>query len=167
MADGYGTTLSVLEPYSVGRGYPQVKGVASPAAGAGFAYAVTGAGLEMVMVVRFQLVTSAAVANRFARLTLTDGDNAPIARFTVSNAQAASLTEDYTFAARVGAAYNAASSGNVVPIPDLFCLAGHSWVADVLAMDAADQVSGIRVYTEVFPTGPTGEPQGPYTTAQP
>lgn len=167
MADGYGTTVSLLEPYAVGRGYPQVKAIASPAAGAGFTYALTGAAVEMVMVIRFQLATSAAVANRFARVTLADGDGAPIARFPVANAQAASLTEDYTFAARVGASYQAAGIGNVIPLPDIFAVAGLSWVADVVNIDAADQVSGIRVYTEVFPSGPTGEPSGPYTTAQP
>lgn len=167
MADGYGTTVGLLAPFAVGRGYPQVKRVAQPAAGAGFSYQVTQGAVENLRAVRFQLVTSAAVANRVPRLELQDGDASVVLAIEATAAQAASLTDSYLFLAGVGVQLTGASGRIVLPLPDVFTPPGFAWVLTVGAVDAADQVSGVQVFTELFPEGPTGEPQGPVTTSQP
>ena len=167
MADGYGTTVGLLAPYAVGRGYPQVKRISQPAAGAGFTYTASGGAVENVRAIRFQLATSAAVANRTVRLELQDGDATPVLAIEHTAALAASLSRQYSFLTGLGAAIIGAGTRDAMPLPDVFVPVGFSWVLIVGAIDAADQVSGVQVYTEVFPEGPTGEPQGPYTTAQP
>lgn len=165
--DGYGTTVSVLQPYSVGRGFPQVKGVASPAAGAGFTYALTGSAVENLQAVAFRLVTSAVVANRVPVLDVLDGDGAVIASTMAGAAITASLTTTVSFWQGAGAFSGLTGARLVAPLPDLTLVAGLSVAVSVAAIDAGDQISAVRVFTEVFPTGPTGEPQGPITTAQP
>ncbi len=167
MSAGYGTTVGLLAPFSVGRGYPQVVRVASPAAGAGFNYRAQQGATENVRAVSFQLVTSAAVANRVPRLDLQDGDNLVVVSVQATVAQAASLTAFWTFQVGVGAAIVGAGNVTALPLPDLFMPDGFRWVLSVGAVDVADQVSAVQVITEIFPMGPTGEPQGAYSTAQP
>lgn len=167
MADGFGTTVSVLQPYAVGRGYPQIKAVASPAAGAGFAYPLTGSGIENVQAVAFRIVTSAAVANRFCILDVLDGDGAVVASSVAGAAIVASSTVTVSFW-QAPAPLSGPNGGRlVVPLPDLILIGGLSLSVSVAAIDAGDQIDRIRVFTETFPSGPTGEPAGPITTAQP
>lgn len=168
MADaGYGTTVGLLEPFTVGRGYPQVKAVPSPAAGAGFTYAVAGQAVENVRAVTFSYATSAVVATRVPRLDYFDGDGIRFASCSIAGSIPASVTPLVSFMVGLGA--TGASNGGVVeqPIPDLFLLGGHSIGVSVAGIDPGDTIFNVRIYTELFPTGPTGEPQGPITTSQP
>lgn len=166
-ASGYGTTVGLLAPYTVGRGYSQLIRVASPAAGAGFSYRANQGATENVRAIRFQLVTSAAVANRVPRLELQDGDGLAVLAIEATAAQAASLTQQFTFLVGLGAVLVGAGTRIADPLPDIFMPDGTSWVCIVGGIDAADQISAVNVISEIFPMGPTGEPQGAYSTAQP
>lgn len=117
----------------------------SPAAGAGFTYTVPGSERQLVAVVSFQLVTAVAVAARLVSLTLLGGDGVRIGRFASGFTQAASLTSVYTFAVGITAygANDAASIG--APLPPLWLPDGGSLAVTIANVQAADQVSVVRV----------------------
>lgn len=167
MEAGFGTTVGLLQPFSIGRGFPQLKVLGTPAAGAGVTYSIAGSGWESVRAVAFTLATSAAVANRVPRLRYLDGDGVPFAGSSVSTAQAASTTVAYNFMVGIGQVVGVAGAQAAYFLPDIFLGPGWSLELSIVTVDVADQLSNLRVYTETFPTGPTGPPEGAYQSQQP
>lgn len=116
--------------------------VANPAAGAEWTYTV-GAGLSYQLeTVRFQLVTSATVATRSARIRITDGTN-ELFKSDVNATQAASLTQQYYGGAGL-APFTASPTVFMVQIPVGMVLGG-GWTvgSNSLNLQVADQYSGI------------------------
>jgi hypothetical protein len=129
----------------------QVVSIGSPAAGAGASYTYSIAEYHMLRSLCFQVVTSAAVANRVVYLDLIDGAGNRISRSSAGFNQTASLTTIYTFAAGI-AAYGANAAASIgAPIPEVWLHPGAKFTIGVTAIDTGDQVSAINAtYAQVF-----------------
>ncbi len=117
---------------------------ATPSAGANISETVPTAAQWELLALRFQLVTSAAVANRVVRVVLDDGANI-FFESSAQFAQTASSTNFYAAAQgqndrNVGSLNLGAS---VLPIGARLN-AGFRWRTLVNAIDVADQLSGIQ-----------------------
>ena len=130
-----------------------------PAAGGGFTYQQPGSERQLIALVAFRLVTSAAVANRLVTVAFKGGDGVVIGTFGAGFTQAASLTTDYTFGVGLNAygANGAAAIG--APLPLLWFQDPISVVASVAAVDAGDQISNVRVTVIQVPSPVPGDPQ--------
>lgn len=159
-------TANVLQPFAYGRGYPTLKKVTTPAAGATASLPVPGSRVFRLLSVQATLTTSAAVANRVPTLQFLDGDGGEWLRIPGQGSQAASLTDVWTWCAGVGAEYTSAAGGQVLPLPDLLVPSGFSVTLNVVNIDVADQLSVVRAFVEEFPIGGQGYPVG-VTLAEP
>lgn len=141
----WGTLSSSLD----GRAALFVQTPANPAAGAQFSISVPPANNWILRSMRFQLITSAAVANRSVVLRIDDGNNNVFADIPAGPVQAASLNITYTLAP--GLILQAVGAFVSAGLPQEFRLA-QSWrIRSITAnMDVADQFSGIGLDTEVF-----------------
>lgn len=114
-------------------------------AGTGVTVPVPESERQTLLAVAFRLVTSATVAVRVPRVTVTDGSGFLIAASVSGVTSAASLTTDYVFA--YGANAWAGAAGAVASGP-LFALPlsdGDNIVITVALIDATDQISRVRV----------------------
>lgn len=116
-----------------------------PAAGAGASYVLPESQYSTVLAVAFRLVTSATAATRVPTVTITDGSGVAIVSVAAGKSQIATLTGDYSFVVGLGewdAASTAVLSG---PLPAFPLDGGDTIVIGVNAIDAADQLSRVRV----------------------
>jgi hypothetical protein len=128
----------------------EVVALPPPPAGAGFTRQVSGADTWRVLAVTFQLVTSAGVANRVPRVEYVDGSGVVFAVAGAPFIQAGALTTLYSFsvgAQQFGAAGAAAVGG---PLPDLELDVSMAIRVAVAAVQAADQISRVRLYVEQY-----------------
>lgn len=118
---------------------------AQTAAGAGVTVAMPESERQVAVAVAFRIVTSAVVATRVPRVTITDGSGVIIAGSVAGVTSAASLTTDYIFA--VGGDAWTGAAGAVVsgPFPTVPMDAGDSLVISAALLDAGDQISRVRV----------------------
>jgi len=136
-----------------GVGFARTIAVSSPFVGVDWTLSGTQFVLWRIISVTAQLVTSAAVANRSPRLTLTGANGGGILTGVVLQAQLASLTVFYVFAMGATAfAANAAGDavvgvGNHAPIGATPVIA-----TSTRNLQAADQWSAITVNVEEFLT---------------
>ncbi len=115
----------------------------TPGAGASATRKIPGETFERLDVIRFQLTTSAAVANRFAMVDVLDGDQNVVCRVPSTNAVAASLTVRFTFIYGLALSLNSAANEQVLGLPDVLYPPGFTFRVFVSAMDAADQISNV------------------------
>lgn len=117
--------------------------VAQPAAGSNFTFTNDKGQLMLVRAVIFTIVTSAAVANRFAGLKVTAAEKTMLQVGSMV-AQTATLTR--TYSAYTGTQSTADSpAGIVFPWRDSGVLIeqGYTLASNIAALDVADQVSGV------------------------
>lgn len=136
------------QEYARQAGIPRKLLVQQPAAGADWTYKHGGPSWLLIRSVTWQLVTSAAVANRASRMQVKFGTDL-VAQYAPSAVQAASLTVVYT------AADCGLSSGD--PATIMVGLNSQLFIADNMTLgsntaniQAADQISAIAIYAEEF-----------------
>ena len=153
--------VGLLTPFTVGRGYSEAVHIPAPAAGAVATYRVAGGDFERLRTISFQLVTAAAAANRIATVSILDQDAAVIARVAAPFLLTAAHTGRFLFG--IGVQQAGVNDGATINglLPELFLQPGWSVVIGVTGVQAADQLSGIVLYRERFPTGPEGYEYGP------
>lgn len=116
---------------------------AAPAAGADWSVTVPAGELWELRSVFAQLVTSAAVATRGARLVVNDG-TAAFLTLPAPATQAASLTGTYTWAPH--GPQLALAQANIGFVPELSLMPGWSIASSTAAIDAGDQWTAPRLY---------------------
>jgi hypothetical protein len=149
-------TLGLTSGVSHGPAFSQLERVATPAAGAGFTYTNDGRYWERLVAVSFRLVSGSNAANRQVLLTVADGGGVALALFPSASVQTASLTWDYAFLASISNFSTVVGTSVVSPIFGGFLQPRFTVALTIGAVDAADQVSNIRVYVERFVTGDGG-----------
>lgn len=118
---------------------------AQPAAGANLGIVVPGEGAWIIRTVRFQLVTSAAVANRQVQLAVSDGQQEYL-RVATGAQQVASLTTVYTFGPGLGTVTGPGTAVATASLPaGLVLYPGFVLSTVVAAIDVADQISGVAL----------------------
>lgn len=119
-----------------------------PAAGSDFTIVVPGSEAWRLLAITFQLVTSAAVANRWVRLAY-DNQGADSARVGAAALQAATNTVVYSFARHLG---NWGPTGLATeqwcPLPDIVLSPGWRLHSLTALLDVADQFNNIRFTIE-------------------
>lgn len=115
----------------------------TPGAGASATRRIPGETFERLDIIRFQLTTSAVVANRFAMVDVLDGDQNVVCRVPSTGAVAASLTFRFTFIYGLSLVLNGATNEQVFGLPDVLYPPGFTFRIFVGNMDVADQLSNI------------------------
>jgi hypothetical protein len=155
------TTEGILEPFSVGLGYADWIDVAAPAAGATASVSVEGAWYMRVLAARLSLTTDATAANRLVTLDFINARGITY----VQNGAAVVVTASTTaqvFQWQIGRTVSewAANTLVWVPLDEAIMPPGFSVKFNVTNIQATDQISGLRLWVEKFPSGPRGYPQG-------
>lgn len=125
-----------------------------PAAGAGDTFTLQESVSGRLVAVTFRLVTSAAVANRTPIVKVNGGDGVPILSVAAGKTQAASLTGEWSFGNNLGQWSNASTAVLCGPVPFFDLEAGDQIAISVDAIDAADQLSRIRLVLLQDPVRP-------------
>lgn len=121
---------------------------ADPAAGGELAHTVPGGEAWLLLGALFSVVTDATVANRHARLEVTDG-NRVVARVPAAAVQAASLTRHYTFEAGLSAAYAVGDDiAQPLPVPPILLLPGYTVRTVTAGIVAGDNYGAGTLYLE-------------------
>jgi hypothetical protein len=154
-------TTSVGDPFGWGLLYSDVIAVATPAAGANAPFTVPGECWLRVVAARLSLTTDANAANRLVSLDFVDGRGSTRVRNAASVVVTASTTAQ-TFEwsrNRTIAEWNT-NTPVFAPVLNMFLPSG--WVVQftVDSKQATDQISGLSLVVEKFPTGAKGYPQG-------
>lgn len=127
--------------------------VAAPAAGAEWSVTVGPNVIWEVLAVQFQLVTSAAVANRNAMLRVTDNLNAEAFRVGPQAVQAASLTNTYSYLPGFGYASGTGRQQVGWPSPPPVLLPGYVLGTTTSAIDVGDQYSLVELQVREWSVG--------------
>jgi len=127
---------------------------AQPGAGLTFTRLVPGITFERFRSVRFRLVASAAVANRFPFVAYTNGDGIEFYRTVAGAPVTAGLTVDATFSRDLDTNPQVAAGFVDGPLRDESLPAGYHLVVGATGLDVADQISVIQLWTTRIPTGP-------------
>ena len=154
-------TEGILTPLTAGLGFPDWVDVPSPAAGANQSFTVDGAWYVRVLAARARLTTSATVANRFVTLDYVDARGSVRASSGASVAVPASQTNvQHEWAWNRGASSSGAGAATSSPLLSAFCPPGFTIRFTVLNIDGTDQLAGLSLWVEKFPTGYRGYPSG-------
>lgn len=127
---------------------------AAPAAGATLTRLVPGHTFERFRSVRFRLVASVAVANRFPFVAYTNGDGIEFYRTVAGAPITAGLTVDVTFSRDLDTNPQVAAGFTDGPLRDEELPAGYHLIVGATALDVADQISLVQLWTTRVPTGP-------------
>lgn len=134
--------------------YLKQASVGNPAAGVDWRYTCPGIGVQRVVALQATFTASAAAANRFPSLTLSDGSN-DFATAPINAAVTANLaTIISTFPGAGGQGVAAGPQLWAAPHDGWMLLPGWSIRTVTTAIDAADQWSAIRLWVAEYPTGP-------------
>ena len=143
-----------------GLGFPRYRIIPAPAVGSPGKLSVPGEEVWRIMSIVASLTTSAVVANRAPEINVQDQDGNKVVRVPTTAFALATTTTQLEWLAGLGADYVGADGSQILPLPSFLVPGGFSINLSVGAMDVGDAISAIKVYAEVFPTGPEGYPIG-------
>lgn len=141
----------MIDAPSYAIGWQEPVYIAQPAAGATWSHTVDGRYYQRLITARWNYLASAAVANRYVVLTLTDASGNIIIRvptvavIVAGNNLAINLWANNTSQA----ADNQGEQFNT--IPDLLTPPGWTWTATTINEDVGDQVSNVVLLVQRFP----------------
>lgn len=155
-------TEGLVQPFGYGLAYPDWLDVASPAAGATASVTVDGRFSLRVLVARLSLTTSADVANRLVTIDYIDGRGVTRAVNGAGVVVTASTTgQAFEFDAHRTVGEWAANTPVFAPLAPWILPPGSVVKFNVTNIDNTDQISGLSLWVEKFPSGARGYPQGP------
>lgn len=136
-------------------GWQDVVYVPAPAVGTSWSYKVDGRYFERLVGVRFVLVTSAVVANRFPVLYLQDQNGVNVLSVWAGGTVPASKTNGVNLSPWYSLQSNYGGAETFGPLPNMLVPPGYSWVSTVQNIDVGDQVSGVVLTVQRFPNDAT------------
>lgn len=151
------TAYGLLLPYNYGRGNPEYVSVATPAAASNASFTVDGKFAIRVIAARLSITTDANAANREVTLDFIDARGVTRARNgggTVVTANTTAALFDWNY--QLGTATSVTNGSRFLPLAPLFLYPGFVVTFAVSNKQAADQISGLSLWIEQFPTGPRG-----------
>lgn len=149
------TARLMADPPGFAIGWQEPVYIDNPAAGAVPTYTIGGRYWERLVSARFQLVTSAVVANRNPRWTIRDANGQAVNSVRAGFNVPASTT--ITVHNTVGAAdFAADSSGTSYGyLPNLVFPPGWSWRLNVTGIDVGDAITSVILVVQRFPNDAT------------
>lgn len=124
----------------------------APAAGADFTLPMEGRYVTRLLALRVRLVTDANVANREVVLEYLTGDALRFALMGAPVVVTAGDTVDYVFQAGQGQAEWPCDDSIIVPLVPVFLVPTEAIKLHVVNVQVGDQLSGIRILWERWPT---------------
>jgi hypothetical protein len=153
-ADLLGTAHLLLGAPSYGVGWQDVVYLPNPPAGQVWSYTVDGRYYERLLLVRQRFTASAVAANRFPAVDLFGVDGAVVTEVPAGNNVVANGVVTANLAVG-GSGYALGSTGGTFGfLPDVLVPPGWGWRASVSGMDAGDQLAGIVLVVQRYPTAP-------------
>lgn len=137
---------------SYAAGWRDIVYVPSPAAGGNWSYKVDGRYSERLIAVRFVLVTSAVVANRFPVLYLQDANGVNVLSVWAGGTVPASKTNGVNLAQTYTLQSNYGGAETFGPLPDLLIPSGYTLASVVQNIDVGDTLTGIVLTVQRFPS---------------
>jgi hypothetical protein len=156
-------TEGPVQPFGYGRAFVDYITVTSPAAGAQKAVTVQGEWWIRVLHARLSITTDANAANRFIALDFINARSQTFARNgagVVVTANTTGQAFEWDFHRTV--AEWAANTPVFAPLSPLFLEPGFTVQFSVDSIQATDQISGLSLVVEKWPTGPRGETVADY-----
>lgn len=154
-------TYGLLGPFQHGRGYQDLVSPVNPAAGANLTHKLAGKWVSRLLLVSFQLTTSATVASRVVTVEYAANDGTVYAADGAAVAVTASTTSQqfYGSSERGNSEWN---TGTPVffPLWGGFLYPGFEVILNVAAIDTTDQLANVHFMFERFETGEAGYPIG-------
>src|SRR6266542_935387 len=135
----------LVESLRSGRAQYRVFTIAQPAAGAGFSFTVDSLGWLQVLAIRYAFLTDATVINRVPRIEYRDGDGNDLLRMPIGVVIQATTGAVLSFISDYGITTGVTSASNSSPLVGWLLMPGWSVAAVIANMQAADQISLIRV----------------------
>jgi len=159
---------SLVQPFGYGIAFPDWLDVATPAAGATQTVTVPGEYYYRLVAARLLITTDANVANRLVTL---DYLNARGTTYLQNGAgvvvTANTSAQVFQWDANRTSGEWAANTPIFAPLSSVFLPPAFVIKFNVLNIQAADAISGLRLWVEKFPTGGRGYPQGAPGVADP
>lgn len=137
---------------SYAAGWEQMVYVPSPAAGANWSYKIDGRYAEQLVSVRFVLVTSAVVANRFPVLYLQDTNGVNVLSVWAGGTVPASKTNGVNLSPEYTLQSNYGGVETFGPLPKLLVPGGYTWQSTVQNIDVGDTITGVVLKVQRFPS---------------
>ena len=157
-------SLTITQPYAVGRGTVEEFSIAAPGAQTNLSRTTAQGYWERYISLFVILTTDANAANRVLALEFQDGDGNVVGGTTNGVLQTATNTFRYYFMLGGGITTAAASARQLAPLPYLFVQPSWKLVSNVAAFQVGDTLTAIRGVVERFGIGPDGTPIGETAT---
>lgn len=152
---------SLVQPFGYGIAFPDWLDVATPAAGVTATVTVPGEYYYRLVAARLSITTDANVANRFVSL---DFVNARDITYLQNGAglvvTASTTTQVFQWDSNRTVGEWAANTPVFAPLCPVFLPPAFKIRFNVASIQATDQISGLRLWVEKFPTGGRGYPAG-------
>jgi hypothetical protein len=157
-------TVGLLQPYGWGLGYEDFSDPASPAAGANYSRTVQGQHWERFLAARCLITTDGNAANRLVSLDFINARGTTYVRNAASVVVTASTTNQ-AFEWNIGRTIAEWNTNTPVfcPLMSTFLQPAFTVQITLDNIQAGDQISGIHLWMEKWPTGPRGVPEGMVT----
>lgn len=153
-------SLTITQPYGLGRGTVEAVTFATPAAQANFTRTTASGYWERYISLFFLFTTDANAANRIIAIEVQDGDGNVVGGAAPSQVQTASLAGRFYG----GFAYGTSNAAGVIrqafALPQMFLQPSWKLVSNVANMQVGDTLTLIRAVVERFGIGPDGTPVG-------
>lgn len=149
-------TLGLTRSVGHGRAFSQLSPVPKPAVAAGFTIRISSPYWEMGDSLSFALVTDGNAADRFAVLSVKDGQGVTIAQMQTGAAITASKTGQVTFLGSFDSTVGATDGPLIANFPQVWLQPDYSIVLAVTGIQVGDQINNIRWYRQRFTTGSDG-----------
>lgn len=154
-------SAGLVEPFGYGLAVPDWLSVTTPAAGANASVTVPGEFQYRVLGARLSLTTDANAANRLVTIDYLDGRaNVRLRNGAGVVVTANTSAQTYEFDAHRTIAEWAANTPVFAPLAPWFLPPASVIRFTVTNIQATDQISGLSLWVEKFPTGPSGYQTG-------
>lgn len=143
---------ALTDPASVSRAERDLVTIANPSAGAGLTFTVPAGYTLRPLAFHFRIVTDANVANRTVYVQFRDDGGVAFATMLAPVNVQAATTVDFSFWRGLGQADWIGTTPITVPLFEAFLPPAYTIVTTIDTVQAGDQLSRFRLYTEKWPT---------------
>lgn len=149
--------MGLVLPFGYGKAFPDWVDVPAPAAGAETAFTVDGGYAIRLLAARSILTTDANVANRSHTVDYVDArGNVRVRNGAGLVVTASTSAQGFEWSSSRAIAEWASNTPIYAPLFPAILPPGFTIRFEVTNMQAGDQLSGLSLYVERFPTGPGG-----------
>lgn len=154
-------TKGFVEPFGYGLGYPDWLNITAPAAGLTFTHTIGGSHYERILAARATFTSDANAANRLVTLDFVNARGTTFVQNGASTVITANTTGQ-VFEWDIGRTVAEWNANTPIwsPLARFLMPPAFTVVFNVSNIQVGDQLTGLSMWVEKFPTGKTGYPTG-------